>query len=63
MDIATLIGIIAGAAVFIFGVASGDYGFTGLKYFFDKPSLIMRYADISIIFLYTTGFLRWVKEY
>lgn len=41
MDIATLIGIIAGAAVFIFGVASGEYGFVGLKYFFDKPSLII----------------------
>ena len=41
MDIATLIGIIAGVAVFIFGVASGDYGFAGLKYFFDKPSLII----------------------
>ena len=41
MDLGSLIGVIAGLAVFVFGVASGDYGFTGLRYFWDVPSLII----------------------
>lgn len=41
MDIASIIGLVVGAVVFVFGVASGDYGFAGLEYFWDIPSVII----------------------
>lgn len=41
MDIASLIGVLGGLVVFVFGVASTDYGFPGLVYFWDVPSLII----------------------
>lgn len=41
LDLASIIGLVAGAAVFVFGVASSDYGFGGLGYFWDTPSVII----------------------
>ena len=41
MDLASLIGVLLGAGMFVFGVASSDYGLAGLGYFWDVPSLII----------------------
>lgn len=41
MDIASIVGLIAGIGLFVYGVASGDYGFAGLKFFWDFPSVII----------------------
>ena len=55
LDLASLIGIIAGVVVFVFGVASGDYGFAGLEYFFDLPSVIITiFGTLSSVFTSNT---------
>lgn len=41
MDLATLIGIGAGAIVIIFGIISGDQGVSALQNFWDLPSFII----------------------
>lgn len=41
MDIASLIGIVAGAVVVVFGIISGDLGFPALGNFYDLPSIII----------------------
>lgn len=44
MDLATLIGIIAGMALMIFGIVSGDQGFAALGNFFDAPSVLITFG-------------------
>ena len=41
MDIASLIGMVMGAAMVIFGIVSGDQGFAALGNFIDIPSVII----------------------
>jgi chemotaxis protein MotA len=41
LDIASLAGLVLGIVLFIFGVATGSYGFAGLKFFWDTPSFII----------------------
>lgn len=41
MDLATLIGLVAGVFIIIFGIASGDLGFAALGNFYDFPSIII----------------------
>ena len=41
MDIASLIGMVAGFGLMIFGMVSGDQGFSALGNFFDIPSVII----------------------
>lgn len=41
MDIASLVGVILGMVMFVFGVATNAYGFAGLKFFWDTPSFVI----------------------
>ena len=41
MDIASLIGILLGAGMFVFGVSSGDDGFAAMGNFYDTASIII----------------------
>ena len=41
MDIASLLGIILGAAMTVFGIVTGKAGFSALSNFFDLPSVII----------------------
>lgn len=41
MDLASLIGVIGGIVMFVFGVATNKYGFAGLVHFWDIPSLVV----------------------
>ena len=44
MDIATIIGLIASFALMIFGMANGDAGVAGLRYFVDVPSFFITFG-------------------
>lgn len=44
MDLATLIGIIAGMGLMIFGIVSGDQGFAALGNFYDLPSVLITFG-------------------
>ncbi|MBQ2744209.1 MAG: motility protein A [Lachnospiraceae bacterium] len=41
MDLASIIGLVAGAVVVVFGIVSGDQGFPALGNFYDLPSIII----------------------
>ena len=41
MDLASIIGLISGAVVVVFGIVSGDQGFPALGNFYDLPSIII----------------------
>lgn len=66
MDIASIIGIIAGACMFVFGVATSDYGFAGLEYFWDIPSLVITIGGTlsSVMTSYTIqDFIAGIKAF
>ncbi|MEG0963681.1 MAG: motility protein A [Lachnospiraceae bacterium] len=41
MDIGSLLGLIIGVGMFVFGVASGDLGFAAMGNFYDLPSVLI----------------------
>ena len=41
MDLASIIGLVVGAVVVVFGIVSGDQGFPALGNFYDLPSIII----------------------
>lgn len=51
MDLASIIGIILCFSFFVFGVAIGDEGIVGMKYFWDFPSIVITLGGASCAIL------------
>lgn len=66
MDIASLVGVVLGLVMFVFGVATGAYGFAGLKFFWDTPSFVITVLG-SLSSVMTSGsmpdFIAGLKAY
>ncbi len=61
MDIATIIGLVGCAGAVVYGIVSGDLGFTALENFWDYPSFLIVVVGCLMCMLTMSGNWRTYK--